>query len=102
MKKNKFLLKNNIFNKYLDKGYVKKFEKKFDKTFKDIIKDTNNPKKTLNILSNNFEFNFKFKDLERFRKYKEIVIVGMGGSILGAEAINEFLKIKIKKKNSFF
>ena len=101
MKKNKFLLKNNIFNKYLDKGYVKKFEKKFNKKFKDIIKDTNNPKKTLNILSNNFEFNFKFKDLERFRKYKEIVIVGMGGSILGAEAINEFLKIKIKK-NSFF
>ncbi len=102
MKKNKLLLKNNIFNKYLDKEHIKKFTKKFDKTFQDIIKDINNPKKTLNILSNNFEFNFKFKDLERFRKYKEIAIIGMGGSILGAEAIDEFLKTKIKKKIYFF
>ena len=40
-------------------------------------------------------------DLTRFKKYKDIVIIGMGGSILGTEAIYECFKFKIKK-NIFF
>mgnify|MGYP001219487949 CR=1 FL=1 len=36
-----------------------------------------------------------------FKKYKTIVIIGMGGSILGAKAIYSFLKHKIKKKLIF-
>ena len=37
----------------------------------------------------------------KFKKYKTIVIIGMGGSILGAKAIYSFLKHKIKKKLIF-
>lgn len=36
-----------------------------------------------------------------FKKYKTIVIIGMGGSILGTKAIYSFLRHKIKKKLIF-
>ena len=36
-----------------------------------------------------------------FKKYKTIIIIGMGGSILGAKAIYSFLKHKIKKELIF-
>ena len=39
--------------------------------------------------------------MKKFEKYNSIVIIGMGGSILGANAIYDFLKEKIKK-NLFF
>ena len=42
------------------------------------------------------------KDLDKFKKFKTISIIGMGGSILGAESIYQFLKDKIKKKNLLF
>ena len=43
-----------------------------------------------NIFDENLKFNFSFRELKRFKKYKHIVIIGMGGSILSAEAINDF------------
>ena len=33
-----------------------------------------------------------------FKKFKTITVIGMGGSILGSEAIYAFLQSKIKKK----
>ena len=54
-------------------------------------------KSAINSLSNKFKFNFKIKDLNRFKKFNTVVIVGMGGSILGSEAIYFFLKKRIKK-----
>ena len=72
------------------------------KSFLEINNDIKNQKKTLNILSNKFNFNFKIKNLKQFEKYKTIAIIGMGGSILGSEAVNDFLKYKIKKKIYFF
>ncbi len=46
----------------------------------------------------NIKFNSEYKN---FKKYKSIVIIGMGGSILGSKAIYSFLKHKIKKKIIF-
>ena len=46
--------------------------------------------------------NFNINDLKRFDKYKNIAVIGMGGSILGLEAIELFLIKKIKKKVHFF
>jgi len=100
--KKKILYKNKISRKYLDKKYLKELSKRFDNKFSRIVNEINDPKKTLNILNRNFKFNFNFKDLKRFRKFQDIAIIGMGGSILGAKAINEFLKVKIKKKVYFF
>ncbi len=102
MKKNKIFYKNHISEKLLDKSDLNKLSKKFNTVFSDITREIKNPKKTLNIINSNFSFNFNFNDLRRFRKFKEIAIIGMGGSILGAEAIYEFLKTKIKKKVYFF
>ena len=53
-------------------------------------------KKTLSVLNRNFKFNFKFSDLQNFKKFKSIAIIGMGGSILGLQAIYNFLQ-KFKK-----
>ena len=60
-----------------------------------IIKDIISQNSTLlKYLVNNSKFEFKFK---KFKKFKTILIIGMGGSILGAKAIYDFLKHKIKK-----
>ena len=84
----------------------KKFQKKsvdnFNKLITNINKDISNSSKTLNILSTKFKFNFNLKDLRRFKKFNTVAIIGMGGSILGAAAIYDFLKFKIKKKFYFF
>jgi glucose-6-phosphate isomerase len=102
VKKTNLFLKNNIPFKNLKGDTQKKLSKKFENAFLDIKKEIKNTKKTLNILDNKFKFNFKTKDLANFKKFRTIVIIGMGGSILGAEAIYNFLEIKIKKKIHFF
>ena len=94
--------KNNIQRKYLDKILIKKFLKNFYKIEKKILEDIDNPTKTLNVLNKNYKFNFKLRDLNKFKKFKKIAIIGMGGSILGSEAIYFFLKDKIKKDIYFF
>ena len=95
------LLKNNIKLKNLKVGSSKVLLKKFDRIFLEISKDIKQSKKTINVLDNKFKFNFEIKDLERFKKFKTIALIGMGGSILGAEAIHNFLRKKIKKKFIF-
>ena len=84
----------------------KKFQKKsvdnFNKLITNINKDISNSSKTLNILNTKFKFNFNLKDLRRFKKFNTVAIIGMGGSILGAAAIYDILKFKIKKKFYFF
>ena len=97
-----FFLKDNIKKKHFKSSVSKQLSKKFNKIFLDINSDIKNKNKTLNVLDKKFQFNFKIKDLNRFKKFKTIAIVGMGGSILGAEAIYKFLEKKIKKRVYFF
>ena len=101
-KMNALYFKNNIQNNYLKKSLSKRLSKNFAKTFTDVISDINNHNKTLSILSKKFKFNFKIKNLKKFKKFKKIAIIGMGGSILGSEAIYNFLGDKINKKLYFF
>jgi glucose-6-phosphate isomerase len=102
VKKINLLTKNSIQKKYLNKNLVKKLSKSSQKIFKEVENEINNPKKVLNILNKEFELNFKVKQIQKFKKYKTVVLIGMGGSILGAEAIYKFLEPKIKKKFYFF
>lgn len=97
-----FLLKDNIKKKYYKSSTLNQFSKKFNKIFLDINNDIKNKNKTLNVLDKKFQFSFKIKNLNKFKKFKTIAIVGMGGSILGTEAIYNFLEKKIKKKVYFF
>ena len=92
---------DNIQSKNLRNNLIKNSSKKFDKIFSEIKNDIKNTKKTLNVLDKNFKFNFKISDLKKFKKFKSIVLIGMGGSILGAEAIHSFFQRKIKKKIYF-
>ena len=102
MIKPKLFLKNNIQKKNLDTRLLKQLSKKFEKIFLETKGDLKRINRTINVLDDKFVFNFKTKDLRKFKKFKNIAIIGMGGSILGAEAIYNFLKKKIKKKVFFF
>ncbi len=79
----------------------KKINKKFSNILKNIFINIDKSKNAFHSLSKKFELNCKLKDLEKFKKFNSVVIIGMGGSILGAEAIYQFLKRKIKKEFVF-
>ena len=98
MNKKNLTFKNNIQKKYIKQ----KFLKNFNTVFKNTINEVNNTNKTLNTLNKKFKFNYNIKELNKFKKFKIIALIGMGGSILGAEAINNFLEKKIRKKIYFF
>ena len=51
--------------------------------------------------SKNFKFNLKLKELKKYKKFKRIVVIGFGGSILGTEAVHNFLQKKSKKQMIF-
>ena len=102
MTNNNLFTDNNIDHKYLNKNILDKFSKEFKKIIKEIQNDINNPKKTLNVLNRKFNINLNIKELKKFKIFKTIVIIGMGGSILGSEAIHNFLESKIRKKVHFF
>ena len=51
--------------------------------------------------SKDFKMNFSFAELKRYKKFKRIITIGLGGSILGAQAVNYFFKKQIKKELIF-
>ena len=102
MKNQKIIYKNNIQKKYLKLSLNKKLNKKYSDVLKNIITNLDIKKDAFHSLSNKFKFNFKKKDLHKFKKFQTVVVIGMGGSILGSEALYFFLKDKIKKKFLFF
>ena len=80
------------------KSVTKKNLQKFISKTKENLKNKNH---LLNSLNKDYKLNFNFSELKKYKKFKRIIILGMGGSILGAEAIGQFLKHKIKKKIIF-
>ena len=101
MKKNKINYNNHLQKKLFNTSLIKKFEKKYRFIFKDLMQSLASTQNIFYFLNKNFKLDFKLKDLKKYKKFKTIVVIGMGGSILGAEAIHEFLKHKIKKKFIF-
>ena len=91
------LIRNNFFYKKPSLKIFKSVNNQITKSFKSI----NSNKDALNIFSENFELNLNKNELKRFKKFKNIAIIGMGGSSLGTKAIFSFLEDKIKK-NLFF
>ena len=102
MKNKKIIYKNNIQKKYLNSIINKKLNKRYPDIFKNIFTNLDTNKNIFFSFSKNFKLNFKLKDLNKFNKFKTVVIIGMGGSILGSEALYYFLKDKIKKDFLFF
>ena len=52
-------------------------------------------------LKPNYKYSYSKKIISKYKKFSNIRIIGIGGSILGTEAIYDFLKKKIKKKLTF-
>ena len=96
-KNKKIIYKNFIQKEFFNDKDNKKINKKFFDILNSIAFNLDSSKSSINSLSSKFKFNFKIKDLNRFKKFNTVVIIGMGGSILGSEAIYFFLKKKIKK-----
>ena len=94
-------LKNRITSPYFNKKFYSKDKKKLSKIVEDILFSLNNKKDTFHLLSKNFDLNFTYSELQKFNKFKSVIIIGMGGSCLGAEAIYSFYKNRIKKKFIF-
>ena len=83
---------------YFKNFKYKKNAYKIVSILKEILKKKDS---TLQSLSKNFKESYNKKILRKFSTSKNFRIIGMGGSILGAEAIYNFLKDKIKKNFVF-
>ena len=88
------LTKNIVFKKYK----IGKSKKKIKSLLLNLLNENN---QILFSLSRYYKNSYNKKKVNKLRKYSTIVLIGMGGSILGAKAIYNFLKNKIKK-NFFF
>jgi glucose-6-phosphate isomerase len=75
-----------------------KNNKKIKKDLKDLLKEQ---PKVLETLKPTYRYSYSKKKIRNYKKFSNIRIIGMGGSILGSEAIYDFLKPKIQKKITF-
>ena len=98
------LKKDNFFKNYfINLSEYNKNLKKTKKVFSSFIVDLkNNQIPLLKSYEKNYEFDFSAATVKKFSKYRNIVVIGMGGSILGTKSIYSFLKKRIKKEVFFF
>ena len=98
------LKKDNFFKNYfINLSQYNKNLKKTKKVFSSFLVDLkNNQIPLLKSYEKNYEFDFSATTVKKFSKYRNIVVIGMGGSILGTKSIYSFLKKRIKKEVFFF
>ena len=92
------LTKNINFINFQNKKKDKKKDKKINLKLKSILKENST---IIQSFKNTYRDSYNNKNLKSLNKKFDYRIIGMGGSTLGAHAIYDFLKIKIKK-NFFF
>ena len=81
------------------KNFLSKFKNnKVKKNFKELLKRELG---ILETLKPTYKYSYSKKLISKNKKFKNIRIIGMGGSILGIEAIYNFLKKRIKKNLTF-
>ena len=73
---------------------LKKKSLKIKKKLKKFIAENNSIAQSL---KKDYQDFFKKKELKKYKSFRNIRVIGMGGSSLGTEAIYDFLKYKIKK-----
>ena len=78
-----------------------KLQKK-NKKIKQLLNETlKNRNEVVQSLDKKYKNSYKINKLRKFKTSKNFKIIGMGGSTLGAQAIYDFLKPKIKKNFEF-
>ena len=78
-----------------------KIKKKTINIKKELISLLNENNHVVNSLSKYYKNSFNKKTLFKYKKFSNYRIIGMGGSILGTQAIYDFLNSKIKKNFCF-
>ena len=99
--KENFTIRNYIYKPHYNQKLLNKDLKKTSNFLSETYSQINKKKDFFYLLSKQFKFNFKEKDLIKYKKFNSIVVIGMGGSILGSNSIYTFLKHKIKKEFLF-
>ena len=95
--------KDNFFKSYIknSRSYNKNL-KKVRKIFEILLNDLKNFEiPLLESYDKDYEFDFSTAMVKKFSKCKNIIVIGMGGSILGTKSIYSFFKKKIKKEVFF-
>ena len=82
------------FKNYKVKSNISKIKKEF----KNLLSKEN---KILSSLTSKYKYSYSNKIIKKYKKFSILQIIGIGGSILGTEAIFSFLKDKIKKNFLF-
>ena len=90
--------KNIIFKNFLQKKNINVKKKINNILKKELIKSN----ALLNSFNKNYKYSYKKEILNRYKKFNTINLIGMGGSILGTQAIYDFFKHRIKKNFNFF
>ena len=67
----------------------------------ELISIIKNKNQVIESLSKSYKNNYNKKQLNKYKKYSDYRVIGMGGSTLGTQTIYDFLKNKIKKKFLF-
>ena len=98
------LNKNSFFNNFsFSSKKINQNLWKTKKLFKALKTDLENFEIPLvQSYEKNYLYDFSPAIIKKFSKYKNLVIIGMGGSILGTKSIYSFLRTKIKKNVFFF
>ena len=78
-----------------------KIKKKTINIKRELISLLNENNHVVNSLSKYYKNSFNKKTLFKYKKFSNYRIIGMGGSILGTQAIYDFLNSKIKKNFCF-
>ncbi len=88
------MLNKNISFKNFSIKKNRLINKKIFKIFNNLIKEKS---KLIQSLSNDYENSYSAGFIKSFKKIKNFIIIGIGGSILGAKAIYNFLNPRKKK-----
>ena len=100
MKENNLIIKNYIQKPHLNLKVGKKLHSKYKKVFKQVNSKLKIPNQFFYLFNKNHGLSTNISDLKRFKKFNTVVLIGMGGSILGSEAIYRYFN-NIKKKFYF-
>lgn len=102
IKKENITFTDSISKIYLKNKTAKKKTEDTVKNIDNLFRHSNKQKDTIHLLSKKFKFDFNLRKLKKYNKFKNVVIIGIGGSILGTKAIYQIFAKKIKKNFIFF
>ena len=93
---------NNLnFERFISANTFQDKKNLINQTFNTSIKKAKEnlyfKKNVFHSFNKNFKLNFTLSEIKKFKKFKRIILIGMGGSILGTQAINYFLPKKSNK-----